>query len=247
MTGIMEMDQSGLETLELFADAAQFNGWMFGRIEGYCRGAVLEIGSGIGNMSAYLVEHFADVTLTDMQPEYCRRLRETFGDRPSLRNIYSVDLAAVDFERAYPQLLGQFDTVVALNVVEHIDDHELAIRNAHRLLRPGGRVVILVPAYQWLYNALDKELGHFRRYTKKSLGEVLSGEGLRVEAMEFFNAAAIGGWWMAGSVLRMGKIKKGPLNLYNSLVWLMRLVDKVVGKRIGLSIIAVASRQGVVS
>jgi SAM-dependent methyltransferase len=237
----MEMDQSGLETLEIFSGAGQFNGWMFERIEGYCRGAILEIGSGIGNMSAYLVEHFADVTLSDMQPEYCRRLRRTFEDRPSLKNIFSVDLAAADFGRAYPQLLGQFDTVVALNVVEHIDDHVLAVKNAHSLLRPGGSLVILVPAYPWLYNGLDKELGHFRRYTKKRLREVLSGEGLRVGAMEFFNAAAIGGWWMAGSVLRMDKIKKGPLKLYNSLVWMMRVVDEVVGKRIGLSIIVVAT------
>jgi hypothetical protein len=59
--------------------------------------------------------------------------------------------------------------------------------------------------------------------------------------MEFFNAAAIGGWWMAGSVLRMDKIKKGPLNLYNSLVWMMRLIDKLLGKRIGLSVIAVGT------
>jgi SAM-dependent methyltransferase len=237
----MEMDQSGLETLEIFSEAGQFNGWMFERIGGYCRGAILEIGSGIGNMSAYLVEHFADVTLSDMQPEYCRRLRRTFEGRPSLKDIFSVDLAAPDFGRSYPQLLGRFDTVVALNVVEHIDDHELAIKNAHSLLRHGGRLVILVPAYPWLYNALDRELGHFRRYTRNSLTEVLSGEGLRVEAMEFFNAAAIGGWWMAGSVLRMDKIKKGPLGLYNSLVWMVRLVDKVVGRRIGLSIIAVAT------
>jgi len=241
MAAIMEMDQAGLETLELFSEAGQFNGWMFERIEGYCRGAILEIGSGIGNMSAYLVDHFEDVTLSDMQPEYCRRLRRNFGDRSSLRNIFSVDLAAVDFERAYPQLLGQFDTVVALNVVEHIEEHERAIRNAHRLLRTGGRLVILVPAYPWLYNSLDKELGHYRRYTKKSLGQLLSGDGLRVQEMEFFNAAAIGGWWMAGSVLRMDKIKKGPLNLYNSLVWMMRLIDKLLGKRIGLSVIAVGT------
>ena len=185
--------------------------------------------------------YFSDVTLSDIQPEYCRRLRRDFGDRSTLRDIFSVDLAAVDFERAYPQLLGRFDTVVALNVVEHIDDHELAIRNAHRLLRSGGRLVILVPAYPWLYNPLDRELGHFRRYTKKSLERLLSGERLRVAEMGFFNAAAIGGWWMAGSVLRMDKIKKGPLNLYNSLVWLMRLIDKLLGKWIGLSIIAVGT------
>ncbi len=242
-SNLIHEDRSGLETLELFSEAGQFNGWMFDRIKGHCRGAILEIGSGIGNMSAYLVDHFSDVTLSDMQPEYCRRLRRSFGDRSSLRDIFSVDLAALDFERVYPQLLGRFDTVVALNVVEHIDDHELAIKNAHSLLRPGGRLVILVPAYPWLYNALDRELGHFRRYTKKSLERLLSGGRLRVPEMEFFNAAAIGGWWMAGSVLRMDKIKKGPLNLYNSLVWMMRLADTVVGKRIGLSIIAVATNE----
>ena len=242
-SNLTHADRSGLETLELFSEAGQFNGWMFERIRGHCRGAILEIGSGIGNMSAYLVDHFADVTLSDMQPEYCRRLRRDFGERSSLRDIFSVDLAAVDFERAYPQLLGRFDTVVALNVVEHIDDHELAIRNAHRLLRNGGRLVILVPAYPWLYNSLDRELGHFRRYTKKSLERLLSGERLRVVEMGFFNAAAIGGWWLAGSVLRMNKIKKGLLNLYNSLVGVMRLADKVVGRRIGLSIIVVATNE----
>jgi SAM-dependent methyltransferase len=216
---------------------------MFERIEGHCRGSILEIGSGIGNISSFLLERFTDVTLSDIQPEYCRRLRRTFGERRSLRHIFSIDLAAVDFEGAYGQLMGRFDTVIALNVVEHIDDHVLAIRNAHRLLKSGGRLIVLVPAYPWLYNPMDKELGHFRRYTKKGLGELLKGEGLRMLRLEFFNAAAIGGWWFSGSVLRMDKIKKGPLRFYNGLVGIMRLADRLTGRKIGLSIIAVASDQ----
>jgi SAM-dependent methyltransferase len=251
LRGIMEMaesnliheDRAGLETLELFSDAGRFNRWMFERIEGYCEGAILEIGSGIGNMSAFLLERFTDVTLSDIQPEYCRRLGLRFIDRRSLKNIFSIDLAVADPEEAYPHLMGRFDTVVALNVVEHVDDHVLAIRNAHKLLKSGGRLIVLVPAYPWLYNPLDKELGHFRRYTRQGLAALLTGEGLRVSQLEFFNAAAIGGWWMAGSVLRMDKIKRGPLRLYNSLVGAMRLADKLTGRRIGLSIIAVASDQ----
>jgi SAM-dependent methyltransferase len=242
-SNLIQEDRAGLETLELFSDAGRFNKWMFERIEGDCRGSILEIGSGIGNISAFLLERFTDVTLSDIQPEYCRRLKRTFGERRSLQHIFSIDLAAADFEGAYGQLMGRFDTVIALNVVEHIDDHVLAIRNAHRLLKSGGRLIVLVPAYPWLYNPMDKELGHFRRYTKKSLGELLAGEGLRMLRLEFFNAAAIGGWWFSGSVLRMDKIKKGPLRLYNGLVGIMRLADRLTGRKIGLSIIAVASDQ----
>jgi SAM-dependent methyltransferase len=242
-SNLIQEDRAGLETLELFSDAGRFNKWMFERIEGYCRGSILEIGSGIGNISAFLLERFTDVTLSDIQPEYCRRLRRTFGERRSLRHIFSIDLVAADFEGTYGQLMGRFDTVVALNVVEHIDDHVLAIRNAHRLLKSGGRLIVLVPAYPWLYNPMDKELGHFRRYTKKSLGGLLTGEGLRMLRLEFFNAAAIGGWWFSGNVLRMDKIKKGPLRLYNGMVGIMRLADRLMGRKIGLSIIAVASDQ----
>ncbi len=242
-SNLIHEDRAGLETLELFSEAGRFNKWMFERIEKHCDGAILEIGSGIGNMSAFLLERFSDVTLSDLQPEYCRRLGLRFKDRHSLKNIFSIDLATVDPAAAYPHLLGRFDTIVALNVVEHIDDHVLAIRNAHKLLKAGGRLIVLVPAYPWLYNPMDKELGHFRRYTKKGLTALLSGERLRVSHLEFFNAAAIGGWWMSGSVMRMDKIKKGPLRLYNSLAGVMRLADKLTARRIGLSIIAVAYDQ----
>lgn len=133
-----ETDPVGLRTLELFSGTRQFNRWMYDQIAPFCKGHILEIGSGIGNISDFLLRDHEEVTLSDVKPVYCRRLEQTFGDRHSLRGIYPVDLAVPDVERFYPRLVGAFDTVIALNVVEHIEDHELAIRNARKLLKAGG-------------------------------------------------------------------------------------------------------------
>ena len=235
-------DPSGYETLDLLSEAHAFNRWMFETIAPYCKGRVLEIGSGIGNLSDYLLKHQEEVVLSDLKPEYCASLERTFRDRPNLRGVYSLDLTSTKDIENRPELVGQFDTLVALNVVEHIEDHELAIRNARRLLRKGGQMIILVPAYQWLFNGMDTELGHFRRYTRKRLGKLLSSQRLELVNIRYFNAIAIGGWWVSGSLLRKKKLERGSLRLYNALVPLMRFGDWVTGRRMGLSVIGVARK-----
>ena len=234
------MDVTGLRTLELFSHAKAFNRWMFGVIRPYCSGSVLEIGSGIGNISTLLLEQLDDLTLSDLRPEYCRILEDRFQGNPGVKGVVRLDLATEDLEHCCPDLLGRFDTVIALNVVEHIADHGRAVQNARALLKPGGRLIVLVPAYQWLYNPLDRQLGHFRRYTRKTLAALVEGEGLRVLHQEYFNAAAIPGWWVTGTVFRIDRIKATPLRLYEKMVPVMQLVDRVVGKRLGLSVITVA-------
>jgi len=232
----------GLETLELFSEAHAFNRWMFDTIAPYCRGRILEIGSGIGNLSVYLLRNYEQVVLSDVKPEYCAALERSFSQEPSLQGVYLLDLASPKVVESHPSLEGQFDTLVALNVVEHIEDHELAIRNGRRLLKPGGRMIILVPAYSWLFNGMDTELGHFRRYTRKRLAGVLASQGLEVVHTRYFNAMAIGGWWVSGTLLKRRKLERGAVRLYNALVPLMRLADWLTGRLIGLSVIAVACR-----
>lgn len=233
-------DPSGQETLESFADASYFNRWMFEAIAPFCRGKVIEIGSGIGNMSKLLLNQSLQVTLSDIRPEYCRILQQEFGKHPRLGGIHQLDLAIPNFVDIYPPLLGQFDTVVALNVIEHIGPDGLAVLNARELLRPGGRLIVLVPAFQWLNNSLDKELGHFRRYTKNSLAALLTGAGLRVARMRYFNAAGIPAWWYSGSVRHNRIIHRHQVALYNKLVPVFRLIDKLVLHQAGLSVVAVA-------
>lgn len=235
-------DPTGYETLELFSEAHAFNRWMFETIAPYCNGRVLEIGSGIGNLSAYFLQHYEQVVLSDVKPAYCEVLERTFCDHPALQGVYLLDLGSPGAVENRPELVGQFDTVVALNVVEHIADHEQAIHNGRQLLRAGGQMIILVPAYRWLYNEMDRDLGHFRRYSRKRLARLLSSQGLEVVHTRYFNAAAITGWWISGSLLRRRKLKRGAVRLYNAFVPLMRLVDRLTAFRIGLSVIAVARK-----
>jgi 2-polyprenyl-3-methyl-5-hydroxy-6-metoxy-1,4-benzoquinol methylase len=240
---IRQVDPAGLETLELFSEAPYFNRWMFDEIAAFCEGDLLEIGSGIGNLSIYLLSHGDKVALSDVKPAYCDILRQKFGHHPSLTGIYMLDLAAPDPGRSFPELMGKFNSIIALNVVEHIEDHVQAISNCRELLRPGGQLILLVPAYPRLYNGMDEELGHFRRYRKSEVVALLTAQGFQVVHTRYFNAMAIVGWWVTGSLLKVRKIKKAPLKWYNRLVPVMRLIDKITAKKFGLSVMAVARKE----
>jgi 2-polyprenyl-3-methyl-5-hydroxy-6-metoxy-1,4-benzoquinol methylase len=235
-------DPAGLETLELFAHADHFNRWMYDAIAPYCQGEILEIGSGIGNISLYLLEKNRPVALSDLRKDYCEILKRRFASFQNLHGVYSLDLSAADPAADLPELYGRYDTVIALNVVEHIGDDGLAIRNCRRLLKPGGRLVILVPASQFLYNDLDRELGHYRRYSKKKAKLLLQREGMELLNAEYFNSAGIFGWWFAGSLQKRKIISRGQLSLYNQLIPLFRLVDKLVAPIAGLSVIVVGKK-----
>jgi 2-polyprenyl-3-methyl-5-hydroxy-6-metoxy-1,4-benzoquinol methylase len=140
---------------------------MFDTIRPFCKGHVLEVGSGIGNLSRHFLEENFTLTASDLRDEYINILHGEFGKHPRLKGIRSIDLALPDFEQRYAGLLESFDTVVALNVIEHIKEHERAIANCKKLLKPGGHLVVLVPAFQSLYNSFDEELGHWLRYNAK--------------------------------------------------------------------------------
>ncbi|MGV3767346.1 MAG: class I SAM-dependent methyltransferase [Chitinophagaceae bacterium] len=233
-------DPAGNETLELFAEAPGFNRWLFSEIAPFCGKQILEIGSGIGNISSILLEQDSSVTLSDLRPEYCSILRERFAQHPKLKEVVQIDLAAPDFTTRYAALLNTFDTVIALNVVEHIADDKLAIANCRALLKKNGSLIVLVPAYQLLFNRFDTALGHFRRYTRQSLKTLLSTAGTTILQTKYFNFAGLFGWWFSGALLKKKTIPKGQLHLFEKLVPVFRLTDKLLLKSAGLSVIGIA-------
>jgi len=237
-----EEDVTGKETLDLFAEAHRFNQWMFSALSPFCKNNILEIGSGIGNISKLLLENFNKVYLSDLREEYCDILRKKFSDDPHLQNVYPLDLGEPDLIHSHSMLIGRFDSVIASNVVEHVEDEKLAIRNCFDMLKPKGRLVVLVPAYASLYNGLDKELGHFRRYNRNGLTCLLKSEGFSVLHTQYFNAAGILGWWFSGSVQKKTLLPKNQLDLYNKLIPVIRVIDKIVFNQMGLSLIAVGEK-----
>ncbi len=239
MATAVQSDPSGFETLEAFSGASAINRWLYEKISGYVHGKVLEIGSGIGNISSFILRSQPDVSLSDLRPEYCHLLEKKFSSDPHLRGVYELDLSEINFESVHEELLGKFDTVIALNVIEHIENDSLAIRNARSLLGNEGMLIVLVPAGQWLYNQLDKELGHFKRYTKNELNNLMKSAGFKIADSRFFNAAAILGWWFSGKILREKTISPAKLNLFNHLVPLFRITEWIAAPFTGISVISV--------
>jgi len=236
------VDTEGEEILDVIADAPRFNRWMYETIRPWCDGDILEIGSGIGNISAFFLQDGSSLHLSDIREVYCQRLSEKFSNFPNLSGIDIIDVAAHDFEQRYAALAGQFDSIFILNVVEHIEDDLQAVLHCRHLLKPGGKLVVLVPAFQTLYNGFDEALEHYRRYNKTGLVNLLQKAGLKVVHKQYFNLAGILGWYVSGKLEKNKTIPKGEMKLYNMLVPVFRVVDRIFFRAVGLSVIGVGEK-----
>ena len=239
---LVTADDVGFSTLLNISEAHRLNSWMFESIRPYLQGRILEIGSGIGNISSVLIHHQLPLFLSDYNSTYCQFLEKKFANQPYIKGVYKIDLVDKEFERTQAPLLGSFDTIFTLNVIEHIGDDQLAVENCHKLLAPGGRLIMLMPAYPALYNKFDKELGHYRRYTRHTMNKLLSAH-FQVLKIRHFNLAGIFGWFLFGSVLPGKNLTRNQMTAFEKLVPLFRLADKVTGNRIGLSVIGVGEKK----
>jgi 2-polyprenyl-3-methyl-5-hydroxy-6-metoxy-1,4-benzoquinol methylase len=205
---------------------------MFDRLRRWVGQRVLEIGSGIGNLSAYLLDR-ERLVLTDTREEYLDRLRERFARH---RNVAVARLYLPNEHSA----LGdeRFDTIICLNVLEHVENDISSLVAMRALLGPRGRLVLLVPALPALYGTIDRALGHHRRYRRADLVALMENTGFKLAHIEYFNLAGIPGWWFAGKILRRQLIPTGSLTLYDALVPLFRL-ERLLPWRVGQSLIAI--------
>ena len=235
-----EIDNEGMLTLEAISIANNFNNWMFKTIEPFCKGKILEIGSGIGNISSEFIKNGHQITVTDIRDIYCAYLERKFAN--TVDNVFIMDIVDSDFDSKHKHLFGQFDTVFALNIVEHVKDDSAAISNANKLLKIGGNLIILVPAYQALYNQFDKELEHYKRYTLPELASLIEQNKLHIIHKQYFNFIAIFGLWFSGKILRKKTIPQRQMKVYNSLVPVFKIIDKIILNKIGISAIVVAQK-----
>ena len=235
-----DIDQEGLDILDVVSKAKKLNNWMYKTIEPYCKGTTLEIGSGLGNISEFFVTNKYDISVSDLRENYRTILKDKFNLPEN--KVLDLDIVDPDFDTKSKNLLNTFDSVFSLNVVEHIKDDNLAIRNMVKLLKPSGNLVILVPAYQALYNNFDSTLEHYRRYNKKSLTSLMGNYGEIISSF-YFNAVGILGWWVSGKIFKNKMIPEGEMKLYNTLVPIIKMVDKVTFNKVGLSVICVIKKK----
>jgi SAM-dependent methyltransferase len=236
MSDIQPADPAGAETLDIMAAAPRYNEWQYRQIERFIGSRVLEVGAGIGNMSQHIVTVDREiVVLTDPDESYRAMLRERFA---GVEGVIVEPLRLPDAAAARRLASMRLDTAVALNVVEHVEDDVGALRQLGEVVGARGHVVVLVPALPSIYGTLDEELGHFRRYTRRSLAGAFSAAGLGVLHMAWFNRVGILGWWMNARVRRQRRIPLAQLRLFDSLVPLLRL-EQLLPLPFGQSLIAV--------
>ena len=218
--------------------ARRFNKWMVKKIEPFMGNVILEVGSGIGNISRQLPKRDG-LIVTDLSNSYLDILKSAFEDN-DIVTIKKLDLTSdSDVENVGYNIC---DTVVCLNVLEHIEDDVGALKRISRMLKTGGNLILLVPQYEFLFGSYDKNVGHFRRYSKKMLKKALSEAGYEISAVKNFNFLAIFGWWLNSCLLKKNTMGKIQLKIFDLLVPYISLFEKIVPLP-GLSLICVAKKR----
>lgn len=234
-------DAAGAETLEIMSAAPNYNRWQYDEIAPHLGRRILEVGSGIGNMSQLMADARPDALVcTDLDPWYRRKLAERFAGQPAV----SVDELELPDDAAAARFADRrLDTVVALNVVEHIRDDVGALRTMRSLVGTDGRVVILVPALPSIHGSLDDDLGHWRRYTPATLRGAFEAAGLRVTKLWWFNRVGVAGWWLNAKVRKVRRIPLDQLRAFDAMVPALRL-ERFLPLPFGQSLIAVGVPRG---
>ncbi len=230
-------DQYGSHILVELEHARRFNLWMGETLRPFIGDRVLEIGAGIGNLTNQFIPRELYIA-SDINPNYLHYLRSYSFGKPYLR-IMEVD--AQDPE-AFRGLEEQFDTVIMLNVLEHLSDAKQALANLWSALQPGGRAIVLVPQHPGLYGTLDEALEHHLRYTTPGFEQVLKDAGFRIEQMFDFNRFSAPGWWVNGKVLRRRKFSRLQLKMIDLMMPAVKRLDRLLPWS-GVSLVAIAVKE----
>jgi len=226
------------QTLQKMKKLRRYNQWIFSIFHPFLGRRVLEIGSGIGNITKFLLDRDL-VIATDVEPQYLVLLKNTFMKYRKFL-IEHLDISGTEMERYRPY---HIDSVICFNVLEHIEQDEKALKNIFLLLEPKGRLLLLVPSHPWLYGGLDQHLGHHRRYGKKELKNKLEATGFKVIFLQYFNRIGILGWFLNSKILKRKRLPSFQLRIYNLLVPLFKL-EKILPLPFGTSLLVVAEKSG---
>lgn len=221
--------------LEAMSFAENYHNWILDEFSPYLGENVAEVGAGTGNFSDFLLG---------------TKVRKLAAFEPS-KNMFDVlqkrflDHSVVDTINAFfedQSFPNAFDSVCYVNVLEHIEDDFNALSHAHKALHQNGHLLIFVPALPFLYSDLDKKVGHFRRYKKQQLENLVSSAGFTIKKSKYFDIAGIIPWYIAFVLLKQ-TTTEANVSLYDKLIVpVMRRVERVIIPMIGKNLILIAQK-----
>jgi len=222
---------SGVDNLEIMAEAVNYNAFLLGLVTAQARpdDQILDFGAGTGVLMRPLAA--AGYHVSCIEPD--ERLRKRLQ---------------ADGLRAHPTIAEvpeqSCDLIYTFNVLEHILDDADAVRSLRERLRPGGRLVVYVPAFPILFSALDRKVAHFRRYRYEGLAALLFGAGLRIDRIAYQDCLGFAATLLFKLVGNEdGTINRRALILFDRCVFpLSRFLDRFMGRWIGKNLFAVARR-----
>jgi SAM-dependent methyltransferase len=229
-----EADRQLAETLDALTEAVNYADWVLEMIQPYLGSTMLELGAGHGTVTELLLRH-GKVTAADLSLRCVELLRERFDEHPDVEVLHG-DVATVVAGRT-------FDSVVLVNVLEHIEDDAAALRDILGGLRPGGTVVLFVPAFQALYSEFDRMVGHYRRYRRDVLAGMLAGAGFEVVEARYVNCIGAVAWWVVARQLgRFPKSRTAMRSYDRTVVPVIRAIESRWTPPFGQSVLCIGRR-----
>jgi len=214
--------------------APKYTEWTLARTRPYVGDLLLEIGSGIGNNVRILMQ-YTNIIATEIEPVYLQVLQNAF------LNVPGIEVQEWDATQPPPGNLPEVDSILCSNVIEHIKDDYRVVQNADDVLKPGGRMIFIVPRGENLFSSLDEAIGHYRRYDEERLRALFTPLNYEIEELFTLNKIGVLGWWYRGKIAKQQAIGRFGLKVFNLLVPVFKLVDPLLPWK-GLSLVIVARK-----
>jgi SAM-dependent methyltransferase len=226
------------EDLEAMDSASNYYNWMLSAFRPYIGQRILEVGAGSGNFSTRLLEQQPEL-LTCLEPSenVAQRLEQR------LAGISHAEARRGLLKEHAAQWQQRYDTIFYINVMEHVEHDAEEVQLALSCLRPGGHLLIFVPALPWLYGKADEMFGHFRRYTKPALEKLFAQAPAQIRHSQYWDILGVLPWWVSFVLLRRSVMNSGMVKLYDSLVVpVARVLEGMVTPPIGKNVMLIAQK-----
>lgn len=233
---LYKKDEYGSRMLVELERTRRFNLWLGQTLRPFIGNRVLEIGAGVATMTSQFIPRDVYV-VADTSAHYLHYLKSYSFGKPYLRVVP----ADPDKESDFQELEGAFDTVMAINMLEHAADEKQALQNIRATLEPGGRLILVAPLHPALHGSLDRFLERRQRYTMNEVEKLMTEAGFQVEKIFDFNRSSVPGWWLNGKLLKRNKFSRLQLKVLDMLTPVLKKLDRLLPWR-GLSVIAVGTR-----